>query len=392
MIHSSTSVHQSAFPRLRWLPAVLLFGLVAWGSAQTTVYSTDFEAPTFAPSTTGLVGKDGWIVAASGLTAPLPNTQPVYGVDTEKLIGLGQSAYIGFETPLNPSSLYIAYRPTPVTSLATNPLIRFTATIGLTRSYDVKDAQGNPTGIQYATQNRHDTFRLAFYNNGINNDGVSRRVMASIEWPTFTTTSTASGTIYRGDSSTDFQGKAVTYNTDVDIIYGDALQLNVLINLQTNRWTASLDGSPLFVDAVFRSPSNASTIPLTGFGTVAAQWAITPYYAPTDLAKTNPFYDRPGNNWMLFDDWTIINEPLAQMAVSKFERVNSNARLTWATELGYSYRVEFSTNLSSWSKTLANSLITPTASATNQTYTDPASLSGKRYYRVRRALTGTPGL
>ncbi len=387
MIPPSPLRESGIFPQ--FLLICLLTSFAASAVGQTTLYSTDFEAP-FVPGTKALTGTDSWTVAASGLTSTVAATQPVYGVDAGKVVGLGQTAFIGSETPLNTSSLYSAYRPTPVTSFAANPLIRFTATLGFTKSFDVKDSNGIPTGIQYASLGRKDTFRLAFYNNGINNDGVTRKVMASIEWPTYTTTDTASGSIYRGDSSTDIQGKANAFTTDVDIIYDEPLQLNVLINFQTNRWSATLGGSPLFIDTVFRSPTNAASIPLTGFGMVVAQWAITPYYSPLDINRTNPFYDHPGNNWMLFDDWTITSEPLAQMSVSKIERVSNNAKLTWATELGYSYRVEYSTNLSTWLKMLP--LITPTQSSNNQTFTDPNVISGNRYYRVRRGLTGTSGL
>jgi hypothetical protein len=377
----------------QFLLICLLTSFAASAVGQTTLYSTDFESP-FVLGTKALTGTDGWVVAANALTAPASAAdQPVYGVDKQLVeVGLGQFAFIGSETPLNTSSLYSTYRLTPVTSFALNPLVRFTATLGFTKSFDVPDKPGEP-GIKYASLGRNDTFRIAFYNNGFNNNGLpSRKVMASIEWPTYTTTTAASGSIYRGDSSTDSQGKANAFTTDVDIIYGQAQQLNVLINFQTNRWSATLGGSPLFIDAVFRNPINASTIPLTGFGMVAAQWAITPYYSPLDLNRTNPFYDHPGNNWMLFDDWTIASEPLGQMNVSKIERLSNNARLTWATELGYSYRVEYSTNLSTWLKNLPSSLITPIQSSSNQTFTDPNVISGNRYYRVRRAVTGTSGL
>jgi hypothetical protein len=378
-------------PSLResWILQPFLFTLLAHclllsARGQTTLYSTEFEAPTFVASTTALKdGKDGWVLAASGLSAAVANIQPVYGVDSGKVAGQGQTAYIGSETPLNTSSLYSVYRATPLTSFATNQLIRLTATIGIGKSFDVKDANGIPTGIQYASLGRNDTFRLAFYNNGLNNDGQTRKVMASIEWPTYTTSTVASGTIYRGDSSTDTQGKTNAFSTEVDIIYGEALQLNVLINFQTNRWSATLGDSPLFLDTVFRSPTKASTIPITGFGMVAVQWAITPY---------NLLYDHPGNNWMFFDDWNITSEPLEQMTLGKFELTSNNAKLTWATELGYSYRVEYSTNLSTWLKTLPGSLITPIESTTNQTFTDTSPISGARYYRVRRAVSGTSGL
>jgi hypothetical protein len=366
---------------------VVLLGFVAVmpAPAQTTLYTTDFEAPTFTPSTTGLFNKDGWTVAANGrtatnqpLTAAEMQSQPVYGIDANLVPSLGQTGFIGFNAPLitlPASSIYSAYRPAPVTPLTNgSPLIRFNAIIGLTKSTTT-----------YSGTALNDTFRISFYNNGLLNDGVSRKVLASIEFPTNTATSTSNGNVYRGDST------STLVNTEVALTFDEAMELSVIINFQTNRWSATWGGSPLFLDEVFRNANNAGTIPLT-FGMVAAQWAITPYYLPTDLNKTTPYYTHPGNNWMLFDDWTIINEPLAQMAVSKVERVSNNIKLTFPSELGYSYRVEYSTNLSTWLKTLPNSLITPTVSSLSQVFTDTSTISGKRYYRVRRALPGTSGL
>jgi hypothetical protein len=95
---------------------------------------------------------------------------------------------------------------------------------------------------------------------------------------------------------------------------------------------------------------------------------------------------------MLFDEWNISTEPLAQLAVTKMEKVANHAKLTWPVELGYAYRVEYSNNLTVWDKTLAGSLLTPTESSATQVFTDPGLVSGKRFYRIKRALVGTVGL
>ena len=358
-----TCVTHSRFIRCVALLCLVVFSLGLPASGQVTLYSTDFEPTTptvFVAGNTALSGKDGWVVSASGQSAGVASAQPVYGIDSNIVPGLGQTAFIGFNTPTAVSSLYSAFRPAPYSPALTgdtgNSIIRFSATIGLTKS----------------TTTFNDTFRISFYNNGINNDGTARAVLGSIEFPTNTGTSSSNGNIYRGDSTT------TTSNTGVEIVYGEAQELLVVINYQTNRWSASWGDSPLFVDAVFRNPSNAAARPLT-FGMVAVQWAITTAGSP-------------GNNWMLFDDWNVSAEPLAQMSIGKIESVTNHATLTWSTEIGYSYRVEYSTDLTTWLKTLAGSLITPTASSLNQTFTDPGIISGKRYYRVRRALTGTSGL
>jgi hypothetical protein len=331
----------------------------------TLLYAAEFESPTFTAGNTALTAKDGWVVSAVGYSASISALQPVYGVDPAIVPGLGQTAFIGFNNPTfgTTSALYSAFRPTPFTPPLTgnsgSPILKFSATIGLTKSKD--------TLALY-----NDTFKIGIYNNGSLNDGNGRSPLGTIEFPTYLSNATTNGTIQRGD------GAGTAEDTGVLMIYGEALELIVVVNFQTNRWTASLGGSPLFVDAVFLDPALVSTRPRT-LGMVAAQWApFTP--------------SRPGNNWMLFDDWNISMQPLQQQSIEKIELAATGIKLSWPVELGYVYRLETSTQLSptsNWQKTLLGSLFTPTQSASNFSFIDPSPVTGRKFYRIRRGLPGS---
>ncbi|MEZ5328643.1 MAG: HYR domain-containing protein [Verrucomicrobiales bacterium] len=101
------------------------------------------------------------------------------------------------------------------------------------------------------------------------------------------------------------------------LFVNDSVQgLFVSINFANNTWTARLDGVPVFLD----QPFNATDASLD-LGSIAAEWEIlTP--------------GQPGNNWMLFDEWTVT----ANAAVDDEAPVISNVptNITTSTDPGKS--------------------------------------------------------
>lgn len=324
---------------------------------QTSIYSNDFEAAIWVKGDNTLAGVDQWVVSPAG--------QLVYGIESGLVPGLGKFGFIGFNAPTGTSAnatLFAAFRPTPFNP-GSMPVVRYSAILGFVKSTNTYTPYLTPIPL-------NDIFRVWFYNNGVTNNGVNRQPLASLDFHTST------GYIFRGDGTNISYDPVNSPNkTGVAITYDEALELVVYINYETNRWTASLGGSPLWVDEVFRSTSLAATRPLS-LGMVLFQWSITTA-------------GHAGNNWMLFDELNLTAEPLGQLELTKLETVSNKIKLTWPTEEGYSYRVQYSTNLSTWFKDLTGSLFRADTSLTNQTYTDAAAISGKRFYRISRWLNDT---
>ena len=58
----------------------------------------------------------------------------------------------------------------------------------------------------------------------------------------------------------------------------------------------------------------------------------------------------PGNNWMLFDEWTVEVSHMPEVAAEfSFDPGSDELRMNWAIdELGFTYQIEKSSDLSTW--------------------------------------------
>ncbi len=296
------------------------------------LYETDFES--FPVGDNKWANFDGWLSndTSSGAQA----------IDQDIIVGggLGRTAALGFKRPnFTFTSVFrpINYDP----AVGGNPLIEFQTLFG----------------IEDSTNGRRDNFFISFYNingnllaslrlaNGNNDFGIWRRT----------------GAISAG---------ATESATAEDFIRGELHNLNARIDLVANTWTATLDGLPLFQNAVFNTTSQALTL-----GPVSAEWQLA-------SALTSNW----GDNWMLVADLRVETVDELPPVIDSIVRNPSNSRtVTWNAFVGYNYWVEYSSNSINWFSDLPDSSFGSPTSATTMEFVDRSAPSGgERFYRVRR--------
>ncbi len=320
--------------------ATLLVGAAT--SFADVLYETDFD--NFSPGADNLAGTDGWVSTRDG--------ESLHGIDDEIIAGLGNSAYLGFFPPAsNLAQTVSVFKPLNYDAIAEGkPIIEFEALIA------IADSQDDETTGAIDESLREDRFLITIYN-------TSGEQLASVIYDNRTTTYG----LYRNNGSNSF-------DTGFEFVIEEPQFLFLSIDLENNTWSATLDGAPLFTDALFNSTGSALNI-----GTIAAEWNIS-----------NRF--NPGNNWMLFDDWYLSANSRSQtitapFAISKIERTADNqTELTYPADAGCTYTVQYSSDLKSWtdlpnSPVIAN-VSDPVAKHTAETLTT----NGQLYYRILRTL------
>ena len=224
---------------------VLSFAAIALaaGWAQgVDIYETDFES--FAVGSDQLVGSEGWTGTNTG--------EGVHGIDDELVEGLGKTGFLGFAPP-STDFVSVAHPASYDPLTAGTPVIEFFALVGVSDS----------------TNDAFDRFYISFYNG---TDDLLGAV-------SFDNTPADFGLLRHDGSDLRHTG---------ELFLNDTVQaLFVSIDFSTNRWSAKLDGLPVFTD----EPFNSSGVPLN-LGSIAAEWEVL------DAEK-------PGNNWLLFDEWTV---------------------------------------------------------------------------------------
>ena len=190
------------------------------------------------------MGADGWTGTHVG--------EGVHGIDEGRIDGLGKTAFLGFNPP---SSNFV----------------------GVARSVDYDPlGAGNPTieffslvGIADSTNGEFDRFYISFYN-------ISDDLLGAI---VFDNTADDFG-LLRSDGNELVHTGELFVNDEVQGLF-------VSIDFSTNTWSAKLDGLPVFTNETFNATGAALDL-----GSVAAEW---------EVMKPN----KPGDNWMLFDEWTV---------------------------------------------------------------------------------------
>ena len=320
--------------------AAFLLGLLQ--SSASILYETDFE--NFTPGADNLVGTDGWVATVTG--------QELHGIDDEIISGLGNSAYLGFFRPASNSTQTVTvFKPLTYDPIAAGePIVEFETLIGIAASKDDPDTQF----VDEST--REDRFLLTVYN-------IDGEPLASVIYDTRSNTFG----LYRNNGSASF-------DTGFEFVIDEPQFLYFAIDMENNTWSATLDGAPIFTNALFNGTGRDRTL-----GTIAAEWNIT-----------NRF--NPGDNWMLFDDWivtakartTTFTEPFE---IKKVERTaDQKIQFTYPADAGCTYTVQSSTDLKTW-RDLPNSPVTATQSDPAAKHTDAAPITDQRlYYRVLRAV------
>lgn len=306
-----------------WVAALLF---AACHASATDLYYTDFES--FTNGADKWVGTDGWLGNSKGVG--------VHGIDNELVPGLGKTAYLGYKQPL--STLVAVLRPVNFTPIASGkPIVEFETLMG----------------IQDSTNGHHDSFFFSFYNTNGN-------LLASIR---FSNDPLTYG-VWRLDGTNQV-------DTGLDFTVGDLHLLYARVDFSTNRWSADLDGIPLFTNSVFNNTSKPLTL-----GSVAAEWQLT------ESSVTNH-----GDNWLLVADWLVSASPKGEspfLIRSAGVGTNGNPWLSWNGEASFDYNVDYTTNWLTWQTNVA--VYTSTPAAAPITFTDTnAAADPDRLYRVRRS-------
>ena len=282
------------------------------------LYETGFEAsqtpPSFAsgvgtPTSPKLVGTDNWAMVVNPATLATSSGYPFAGIDN-LVLSMGQTAALGYLGTTPPSSdtqfIRVGRKVTTEPVLAGNlPIIDFYCQIGLTRS----------------TNSRHDDFELLIYN-------WDDKVLGGL---TFDLTQSK---LFRYDANEYNTGSTDSPYTDTGLsltsLYGTAVEVTMHVNYMTNTWTATVGGVQVVSSETFtRRPTTGTSPAARTFGSVSARWFIS-------------LVGYPGNNWMLFDDWSITASaaaaPTIPATASAGYAANSTAAIavTDAASVGWS--------------------------------------------------------
>lgn len=297
-------------------------------SSAGLLYETDFEGFTAGPDQ--WVGTEGWEGDNIGFG--------VHGIDFDAIPGggLGNTAFIGLAQPQ--SRLVSVGKPFNYDPGSTDdPVVVVDTMVG------IKDSEFKPQ-------------RDSFYVSILNSNGDFLAAIHFANQPT-------SYGIWREDGE-------LVHDTGFLFFHGEIHHLYLTIDIAANRWSATLDGAPLFDNAVF----TATTYPLD-FGKLAYEWQLTAQ-GPTGH----------GDNWMLVKDVIVRTTPRKPVTLEQFLCADGDSTLSWAAEQGCDYQVEYSDNMGEWFNDLPGS--TFSGITTNQvlSYSDLAC-GPRRYYRVLMSYT-----
>jgi hypothetical protein len=154
---------------------------------------------------------------------------------------------------------------------------------------------------------------------------------------------------------------------------GELFNVIATVDLERNRWSAFIDGIPIFESSQF---SNSSS-PIN-FGFLAFEWALTA------LSTSNH-----GDNFLLVADISIqsVGDMTKVEVTHQFDSLGG-INLNWQTAVGWTDQVEYSTDLITWFEDLPESTFkgidAPIAIRFSHAK-DPEE--AYRFYRVNRTRT-----
>jgi hypothetical protein len=221
--------------------------------AQTTIYATGFEPSDGFSTAFTLNGQSGWTNGGVGTGAN--------GIVTNYFSGLGQQAFVGFSSP-TPAVNTAVYRPFNFNiDTNTRPIVQFSVNMDVVQS---TDGVYDDFWWIIANASGHSLFGFAF----TDGSGVIQPYYYSLD-----------------------SGPAVNIN---DYSLNSIQTLVVTMDFGANAWLASFDGIPQFFTP---EPITTTGAALT-LGDIEALWTIGNANAP-------------GNNYMLFDNYSVTANPRA---------------------------------------------------------------------------------
>ena len=276
---------------------VLAFAGAPAGAVTTNIFSTRFEASEGYSETSDLAGQNGWLKSGSGGNGVLPGFFP----------GEGQQAYIGFAPPNTNENQLFLWKPMNYSPLAANtPVVQFSVAMSI-----VDSTTTNRDDFYWSVFNTQgdQLFTLDFFNEDLS-------VSYSLGTNDF---------VWTGRNFTN------------DVIY----ELAFTMDFASNVWSATLDGAPLVTNKAITTIGAKLDL-----GDVDAAWILT------DSA-------RPGDNFMLFDNYSITAHVIPPSAprLSLIERTPAGhvfLRLEGAS--GLRFAIDATTNFSNWTPLKTNLL------------------------------------
>lgn len=292
------------------------------------IYATGFEVSEgFDPRFT-LIGQSDWVGFGSGGNGMVTNFFP----------GLGQQAYIGFTAPSDREESLNVWRPINLAPIpASQNLITFSV---LMQIVDSKNGQ-------------FDDFRWSVYNtNGAR--------LFSLDFD-----NSALLISYGLDDTAGFVNTGLAFDNQ------GFYELEIRMNFARNRWTATLND---FV--IVNSKPITTTGAALNLGDIDAVWSI---HRPGS----------PGDNYMIFDNYTIRAESGASIPPRiEMSRFQANGQFGFRVfgEEGLNYAIEATSNLTDWQ---VIRVVTAPKDGVFE-FQDPDSTKiSNRIYRVRQQQAGS---
>ena len=286
------------------------------------LYRTEFEFSEGYRTTFELAGQNNWISAGAGGN----------GIITNALAGQGQQAFVGFYPPPGTNTYVTLFRPLNFSPLESGlPIVRFTVLMNI-----VDSKIGGRDSFRWSvyTTNGARLLTLDFDNQSL---GISYLLEAGTSFTSLTNTF-ANNTTYR---------------------------LELVLNFQRNRWSA-----------YFGEQEIISLQPLTTQNTPLSLGDIDAVYFLNNPAL-------PGDNYMIFDDYTVSVEPIANTnPLLQPVSYDAQGRFTFRAFVEPLVRntIEFSTDLRAW-----QTLQTHAAPDAYFDFRDTSAVPGARarFYRIR---------
>lgn len=308
---------------------LLLLGITTLSGFSDLLFFTDFEDFS--------LGENQWAAAPQWATN---NASPgVDSIDANAYGGaFGKTASLGFQRPSTT-------RTRILTPISHNPSTTNQEIIEIKTLIAVKDSRNGE---------RDDFLFSLFHPNGTR--------LASIrldnEDPL---TSGSDFGFWREDGSTRFA-------TGIGFIHEELYDLVLTINLRSNRWTATINGLPLFENAPFTNALAPGNLVL---GAVGYEWVLT-----------DPSPARHGDNFLFVGDLRIESFSTADPPQLRLTRnPDPSLELRWFGFAGKTYQLQSSPTLQadSW---LADSTFTPTEIKRNFSVKVPSPSPSPRFFRL----------
>lgn len=290
-------------------------------AASTNIFSTQFETTEGYDINFELIGQAEWLGEGSGGN----------GLVTNFIAGQGQQAYIGFFPPAANDDALFVWRPLNFAPLAAGlPVVQFSALISFVDS----------------ANEEYDNFQWRVYN-------IQGQRLFTLDFDNYFT-----DVSYQLDGTNTLVQTGFSFSHDVEYV------LTVTMNFSANRWSARLGNSLLATNQPITTVNAALTL-----GDVDAVWWV---FDP----------ERPGDNFMLFDNYQITAElpspPPPQLQL--LGRTGDGQTLLRVTgQENARFALEASTNWTHWIALKTNPI-----SGGSFDYVDVAAAAfPQRFYRAR---------